>query len=123
MNKEIKLNYKGTEYTLTYNRMAVKIIESQGFELEKFSKQGSTFLVRRMIELVFSGSFLANHRKVSQNTIDEIYKSCPDKSGLISNLTEMINDCYNSLTEEPKDGDEGNVTWEVVDLTPKTSQK
>lgn len=118
MNKEIKLNYKGTEYTLTYNRMAVKIIENQGFELEKFSKQPMT-----MIELVFSGAFLANHRKVSQNVIDEIYHSCPNKQGLIDNLTTMITDCYNSLTEEPKDGDEGNVTWEVVDLTPKTSQK
>lgn len=118
MNKEIKLNYKGTEYTLTYNRMAVKIIENQGFELEKFSKQPMS-----MIELVFSGSFLANHRKVSQNTIDDIYKSCPNKSGLIDNLTQMITDCYSSLTDEPTEVDEGNVTWEVVDLTPKTSQK
>ena len=118
MNKEINLTYNGVQYTLTYNRMSVKIIESEGFELDKFSAQPMT-----MIELVFKGAFYKNHRKVSQNIIDEIYKSCPDKTRLITALTDMITDCYNSLTDEPSEGDKGNVTWEVVDLTPKTSQK
>ena len=118
MDREINLTYKGVQYTLAYNRMSVKIIEAEGFELSKFSAQPMT-----MIELVFKGAFYKNHRKVSQNVIDEIYKSCPDKTTLISVLTDMITDCYNSLTDEQKDGDEGNVTWEVVDLTPKTSQK
>jgi len=118
MNKEINLNYKGTTYTLAYNRMSVKIIESEGFELEKFSAQPMN-----MIDLVFKGAFYKNHRKVSQSIIDDIYKSCPDKTKLIENLTNMITDCYSSLTDEPSEGDAGNVTWEVVDLTPKTSQK
>lgn len=118
MDKEINLTYKGVLYTLAYNRMSVKIIESEGFELEKFATQPMT-----MIELVFRGAFYKNHRKVSQSIIDDIYKSCPDKNGLITTLTDMITDCYNSLTDEPNDGDKGNVTWEVVDLTPKTSQK
>lgn len=118
MNKEINLTYKGVKYTLAYNRMAVKIIESEGFELEKFASQPMT-----MIDLVFKGAFYKNHRKVNQSTIEEIYQSCPNKTSLIDNLTQMITDCYSSLTDEPTEVDEGNVTWEVVDLTPKASQK
>ena len=35
----------------------------------------------------------------------------------------MIQDSYESLLDEPEDGDEGNATWEVIDLSPKKSQK
>lgn len=118
MNTKINLTYKDVKYTLEYNRMAVKFIESEGFELEKFSKQPMN-----MIELVFAGAFYKNHRNISQNLLDEIYKSCKDKEKLISVITTMITECYESLMTEPTDVDEGNATWEVVDLSPKTSQK
>ena len=113
MNTKINLTYNGVHYTLEYNRMTIKIIEGEGFELDKFSKQPMT-----MIELVFRGSFYKNHRNVSQNLIEEIYDQCIDKEKLISKITDMITECYNSLTAEPKDGG-GNVTWEVESLSPK----
>ena len=34
----------------------------------------------------------------------------------------MIQETYDSLLDEPS-GDEGNVSWEVVDLSPKMNQK
>ena len=119
MNTKINLTYKGEKYTLEYNRMAIKLLEQSGFILEEF-------LVKPMsnIELAFSGAFLKNHQKLNQSIIDEIYSKTKDKKKLITCLQKMITECYDSLLEEPEeDGDEGNATWEIVDLSPKTSQK
>jgi hypothetical protein len=112
LNTKIALTYEGVNYTLEYNRMAIKVIENDGFELEKFATQPMT-----MIDLAFRGAFYKNHRKISQTTIDEIYAQCPDKEGLLKQITTMITECYQSLTEDPSDG--GNVKWEVVSLSPK----
>ena len=114
MNTKISLTYKGVDYTLEYSRMTIKMIESEGFEMESFSKQPMT-----MIDLVFRGAFYKNHRKVSQNTIEEIYAHCKDKEQLLNEITKMINECYSSLMEDPKETDEGNAVWEVVSLSPK----
>ena len=35
----------------------------------------------------------------------------------------MITECYESLLDEPDESDEGNATWEVVDLSPKKDHK
>lgn len=113
MNTKINLTYKGINYTLEYSRMTVKIIESEGFELEKFSKQPMT-----MIDLAFRGAFYKNHRKISQSLVEEIYSQCKNKDDLVEKIVDMITECYSSLSEEPKT-DEGNVSWEVVSLSPK----
>lgn len=113
MNTKVDLTYNGIKYTLEYSRMTIKIIESEGFELEKFSKQPMT-----MIDLAFRGAFYKNHRKISNSLVEEIYSQCPDKDGLIEKIVDMITECYSSLSEEPKDNG-GNVTWEVVSLSPK----
>ena len=119
MNTKINLTYKGESYTLEYNRMAVKLLEASGFVLEEFLEKPMS-----NIELAFSGAFVKNHRKLSQTIIDEIYAKTKDKKTLIVYLQNMITECYDSLLAEPDEGDdEGNATWEVVDLSPKTSQK
>lgn len=117
MNTKIDLTYQGEKYTLEYNRMAVKMLESNGFELETFIKKPMS-----NVEMAFAGAFIKNHRKVSQTIIDNIYKSCPDKEGLIQTLITMISECYDSLMSEPENSDEGNVSWEVVGLKPKNKE-
>lgn len=118
MNTTINLTYKGETYTLEYDRSTIKLLENAGFVL-------SEFLDKPMnnIELVFSGAFVKNHRALSQTTIDEIFSHVKDKGGLLQALQKMIQDSYESLLDEPEDGDEGNATWEVIDLSPKKSQK
>ena len=116
MNTKINLTYEGQIYTLEYNRMAVKMLENNGFELETFTKKPMS-----NIEMAFAGAFIKNHRKVSQTIIDKIYESCPDKDGLMNTLITMITECYDSLMSEPE-SDEGNVTWEVVGLKPKNNE-
>lgn len=117
MNTTIDLTYNGEKYTLEYDRTTVKLLENAGFVLEEFLRKPMN-----NIELVFSGAFIKNHKKVSQNTIDEIFNKVKDKTGLLKVLQQMIQDSYESLLDEPDD-DEGNVTWEVIDLSPKKNQK
>lgn len=119
MNTKISLTYKGESYTLEFNRMSVKLLEASGFVLEEF-------LTKPMsnIELAFSAAFLKNHSKVNQTTIDEIYNKTKNKKQLIVTLQKMITECYDSLLEDPEEEDsEGNASWEVMDLSPKKSQK
>lgn len=113
MNTKINLTYNGVNYTLEYSRMTIKMIEKEGFVLENFSSQPMS-----MIGLAFKGAFYKNHTKISQELVDEIYSQCVDKEKLMENIIKMITECYESLTDDPI-GNEGNVTWEVVSLTPQ----
>lgn len=117
MNTKINLTYKGVDYVLEYDRAVVKLLEANGFEI-------TTALEKPMtnIELMFTASFQKNHRKTSQETINEIYKTCPDKGGLTNTLIKMIQETYESLMDEPE-ANEGNAKWEVVDLSPKKSHE
>ena len=118
MNTKINLTWKGETYTLEYNRMAVRMLEQSGFVLDEFLKKPMT-----NIELVFAGAFIKNHKKVQQQVIDEIFSKLSNKDGLIVELQKMIQETYESLLEEPDENEEGNASWEVIDLSPKKSQK
>ena len=118
MNTKINLTYKGVPYTLEYDRMGVKALETNGFVIEEFINKPVT-----NIELAFAGAFIKNHRKTKQTLIDEIFRSCRDKDKLISALTLMIQETYETLLDEPEENDEGNAEWEVVDLSPNKKKK
>ena len=117
MNTKINLTYNGEKYTLEYNRMAIRLLEQNGFELEEFLKKPMT-----NIELAFTGAFIKNHKNVSQSKINKIYDCCKNKQDLIVVLQRMIQETYDSLLSE-SDSNEGNASWEVMDLSPKKSQK
>lgn len=116
MNTTITFTYNGEKYTLEYDRASVKMLENAGFVLDEFLKKPMN-----NIELVFSGAFIKNHRKTTQKTIDDIYAHMKDKTSLLQALQKMIQETYESLLDDPSDGDEGNVEWEVTDLSPKKS--
>lgn len=113
MNTKITLTYKGIPYTLEYDRMSVKTLEANGFSIDEFIAKPMS-----NIELAFVGAFIKHHRKTKQDLIMEIFDKCPNKEELTKALINMIQETYNSLFEEPET-DEGNATWEVVDLSPK----
>lgn len=118
MNTKINLTYQGVPYCLEYDRMSVKTLEANGFVVEEFLKKPMS-----NIEMVFAGAFIKNHRRIKPSLVDEIYSKCPDKDNLIKTLSTMIEETYSTLFDEPVDGDEGNATWEVVDLSLKKNQK
>ena len=116
MNTQIKLNYKGVDYTLEYNRASVKVLEANGFKIEELLDKPMT-----NIELMFQCAFIKNHPNVQLTTISEILNQCPDKNQLVASLKTMIDETYESLLAEPDNL--GNVSWKTVDLSPKKSEK
>ena len=112
MNTQIKLTYQGVEYTLEYNRAAVKVLEANGFNAAEILNKPMT-----NIELMFQCAFIKNHPNIQLSVISDILKECPNKNNLLVSLKSMIDETYESLLAEPE-----NVSWKTVDLSPKKSE-
>lgn len=107
MAKKISFIYDGKEYTLEYTRKSIEIMERQGFNVNDISEKPMTTL-----PALFAGAFLAHHKWVKKDVIDEIYNRLENKQDLLQKLTEMYNEPIEALFEEPKES-EGNVSWEA----------
>jgi len=107
MAKQIIFEYKGKEYTLEFTRKSIEIMERQGFVASDITDKPMTTL-----PTLFAGAFLAHHRYVKKEVIDEIFSKIKNKQELISKLAEMYNEPILALVEEPEE-DEGNIEWEA----------
>ena len=105
MGKQLSFNHKGVEYCLEYTRKSVETMERNGFVATDIKE-------KPMITLpaLFAGAFLAHHRFVKQEVIDEIFSKMTNKSDLIGKLAEMYNEPIMTLIDEPEES-EGNVNW------------
>ena len=108
MSKKIEFEYEDKKYVLEYNRDAVKVIENQGFDINKFTDKPMT-----MIDLAFKGSFIKNHRNEKNAKVEEIYANMGDKESLAKTLLEMIQETYDTLFEEQEDKAK-NIGWKIV---------
>ena len=113
MSKKLTLTYKDKTYTLEYTRRSLREMESRGFVVDELETKPAT-----MIPLLFSGAFLAHHRNVKQDLINEIWDSIRKKMSLIETLGGLYSEPLNELLEDAEDedeGDEGNAaSWSVV---------
>ena len=99
----------GVTYTLEYTRKTVEIMERQGFVADDVVKKPMTLL-----PTLFAGAFLAHHRFVKRDVIDNLYARLTHKDELISHLAEMYNDPLVTLLEDPEQEDgEGNLSWKA----------
>lgn len=99
----------GVTYTLEYTRKTVEMMEKQGFIAADVEKKPMTLL-----PALFAGAFLAHHRFVKRDVIDNIYARLSHKDELINRLVEMYNDPLVTLLDEPERGDsEGNLSWKA----------
>lgn len=105
MNKQLKFTYQDREYCLEYTRKSVELMERQGFVASDINDKPMTVL-----PALFSGAFLANHRFVKKEVIDEIFAKLTNKSELIGKLAEMYNEPIMALIDDPEEA-EGNVDW------------
>ena len=105
MNKQLRFTYQDKEYVLEYTRKSVEVMEKKGFVASDIESKPVTVL-----PALFAGAFLANHRFVKQEVIDEIYSKMTNKSELISKLAEMYNEPIMALVDEPEES-AGNVDW------------
>ena len=105
MAKQLRFTYQGTDYCLEFTRATVSAMEKKGFIASEIETKPVTVL-----PALFAGAFLANHRFVKQDVIDEIYSKMTNKHELIGKLAEMYNEPIMALIDEPETS-EGNLDW------------
>lgn len=99
---QINFDYDGKHYCLEYNRDSVRQMEAAGFTTNDIEQKPQT-----RVEQLWTGAFLANHKRVSNTVIKELYGKMKDKDALLKKLAEM----YNATLDYLLDDDEGNVEW------------
>jgi len=107
MAKQIIFEFEGKEYVLEFTRKSIETMERQGFVASDIVDKPMTTL-----PALFAGAFLAHHRYVKKELVDEIYSKMTNKHDLLSKLAEMYNEPIQALMEEPEDA-AGNVKWEA----------
>lgn len=105
MAKQLIFTYEGKEYTLEFTRRTVAEMEKKGFIASDVTDKPMTTL-----PALFAGAFLAHHRFVKGDVIDNIYSKLTKKEDLIGKLAEMYNEPILTLVEEPEEA-EGNLDW------------
>ena len=105
MNKQLKFTYQEKDYCLEFTRKSVETMERNGFVASDIKDKPMTVL-----PALFAGAFLANHRFVKTEIINEIFSKMTNKSELIGKLSEMYNEPIMALVDEPEEA-EGNVNW------------
>ena len=105
MSKQLRFTYQDKEYILEYTRRSVEAMEKKGFVASDIETKPVTIL-----PALFAGAFLANHRYVKPEIIEEIYSKMTNKQELIGKLAEMYNEPILALVDEPTES-EGNLGW------------
>lgn len=105
MAKQLIFTYEGKEYTLEFTRRTVAEMEKKGFIASDITDKPMTTL-----PALFAGAFLAHHRFVKGDIINDIYSKLTKKEDLIGKLAEMYNEPILALVEEPEKA-EGNLDW------------
>lgn len=105
MAKQLTFTYEGKDYTLEFTRRTVAEMEKKGFIASDITDKPMTTL-----PALFAGAFLAHHRFVKEDIINDIYSKLTKKEDLIGKLAEMYNEPILALVEEPEEA-EGNLDW------------
>ena len=82
---QINFEYNGKKYCLEYTRETVKMMEAAGFNP---GEAGSKPLIET--EQLWAGAFLANHRKVSNRVIEDLFIHMKNKDKLLETLRTMV---------------------------------
>ncbi len=106
MSKQLRFTYKDKEYCLEFTRRSVEAMERNGFIANDIREKPMTTL-----PALFAGAFLANHRFVKADLINEIYDHMTNKTELIGKLAEMYNEPIMAMVDDPDENAEGNVSW------------
>ena len=109
MNKKIEFSYDGKDYTLEYDRKAVKVMEANGLRINEIQEQPFS-----MIEILWQGAFLKNHKNEKNDKILEIYEHIKDKEGLNAALLEMFSETYTALIGSDENDDSKNIEWKMA---------
>lgn len=106
MAKTLHFKYEGQDFILEFTRRSIEVMEKQGFNVADVETKPVTVL-----PALFKGAFLAHHRSLRDEIIDDIYDKFTNKNELYEKLAVMYAEPIEALLEDPKDG-EGNISWE-----------
>lgn len=110
MNKKIEFNYEGKDYTLEYDRKSIKVMEANGLKIKEIEDQPLS-----MIEILWQGAFLKNHKNEKADKIQEIYEKISNKSDLNAGLISMFTETYTSLIGDSEETDDSkNIEWKMA---------
>ena len=104
---KIVFEYEGVPYTLEFTPDSLKQMERSGFN---FSKMEDTILTTP--EKLFYGAFLANHKRVSPQLREEIWKNLCEEDENGEGLSEVIGKMMSEAITE-LNSHSGNVKWSV----------
>lgn len=109
MAKHITLEYNGITYTLEFSRRTARMMEQNGFTVDKAVEQSLTYL-----PMLFAGAFEMHHGRMKNKaeTIDAIFRSIAKKDELYPVLIELYQEPYLYLMDEPEE-DEKKVQWKM----------
>ena len=107
MAKQIFIPYKGSDYTLEFNRKVVKRMEENGFVVDP-NKPAT------MVTELFRGAFQMHHRRIDPALVEEIWDAQKKKEDLLTILIQMYYEPISALMEEDADEEEENPTWKVL---------
>ena len=107
MAKTLTIKYNGSEYTLEYTRKSIEIMEKRGFKITDVQDKPVSTL-----PALFAGAFLAHHKFVESDVIDDIFSKLTKREELLSKLAEMYNEPILAMMDEPEES-EGNLDWET----------
>nr|DAL02059.1 MAG TPA: protein of unknown function (DUF5055) [Caudoviricetes sp.]DAT94862.1 MAG TPA: protein of unknown function (DUF5055) [Caudoviricetes sp.] len=106
MAKQLCIKYNDKEYTLEYTRKSIELMERRGFKISDIQDKPVTTL-----PALFAGAFLAHHKFVKPEVINEIFTKLTNKDELINKLAEMYNEPIIAMLGDTEDS-EGNLNWE-----------
>lgn len=97
------IEIKGKEYVLCLTREAVKEIENRGFNIQNFVERPIN-----MMDILWYGGFIANHKDVNFNLAMKLRDSYvePDENGEVADIQEVIEflaDEYSNFVNAPAD--------------------
>lgn len=106
MSKQLRFEYNGKEYVLEYTRRSVEQMERNGFSASDISDKPMLTL-----PALFRGAFLANHRYVKNDIVEDIFSKMTNKTELIGKLAEMYNEPITALVDEPEESEGNALKW------------
>lgn len=108
MSKQIKITYMDKTYTLEFSKGSVRRMEQAGFDRTELAAKTMT-----MLPQLFAGAFIKNHALIDKKIPEKIYDLLPNKIDMLDKLTEMFEEPYNAMLEDPdpQEVEAKNVSW------------
>lgn len=104
----VEIEYNGSKFRLEFDRDSVRRTETM-FDISPQDLFSGKVTV---MQAVFQGAFIKNHPNAKTTTINGLWSSITDKTGLYEALVAMYYSTVSELLEEPEEGKA--VSWKAV---------